>query len=347
MTVPTRPCGSSGLDLPVMGLGCWAFGGGQYWGPQSQADVEAVVHRALDAGITYFDSAEAYNAGASESALGRALAGRRDRAIIGTKISPDHTHPAVLRAHCEASLTRLSTDRIDLYLVHWPINANSLRHFSTEAGEPPSVPEAFETLAALRREGKIRFIGVSNFGVRQLGEAMATGAPLAANELPYNLLMRGCEAELLPECARRGLGVIGYMALMQGLLSHRFTSFDGLPAARTRTRHFSSARPGSRHGEPGLEVETAAALRAVSDLAAEAGLPVSDLALAWAMANPAIACTIVGCRNEAQLAQNLRALAVNLPGDLLARLDAATAPLAAQLGPGVDYYQGKSDSRSC
>jgi aryl-alcohol dehydrogenase-like predicted oxidoreductase len=349
VTVATRPCGASGLDLPVLGLGCWAFGGGQYWGPQSQPDVDAVVHRALDVGVTYFDTAEGYNAGASEVALGQALDGRRTRAIIGSKISPNHTHPAVLRAHCEASLSRLRTDWIDLYLVHWPINASSMRHFTGDPDvltRPPSAAEAFDTLAALRREGKIRFVGVSNFGVQQLSEALASAAPIAANELPYNLLMRACEQELLPACARAGVGVLGYMALMQGLLSGRFTSFDSVPAARTRTRHFSPARPGSRHGEPGLEAETAAALQSISEIAAGAGLPVSDLALAWAVANPAIACTIVGCRNEQQLADNLRALTVRLPDHVMAALDHATRALAARLGPSIDYYQGAADSRS-
>jgi myo-inositol catabolism protein IolS len=347
--IETRPCGAGGLSLPIMGVGCWAFGGGEYWGGQSQRDVEAVVHGALDAGVGYFDTAEAYNGGASEAALGKALAGRRARALIGSKISPDHTRPAVLRAHCEASLSRLGTDYLDLYLVHWPINPSSLRHFTSDpaaAAEPPRTAEAFATLEALRREGKVRFVGVSNFGVKQLDEALATGVPLAANELPYNLLMRACERELLPECARRGVGVLGYMALMQGLLSRPFTSFDGLPPARTRTRHFAGTRPGSRHGQAGLEEETATALRAVGALAADAGLPVSDLALAWAMANPAIACTIVGCRNQAQLADNLRALEVRLDPALLVALDAATAALAARLGPSVDYYQGTADSRS-
>jgi myo-inositol catabolism protein IolS len=350
-TVPTRPCGSSELALPALGLGCWAFGGGQYWGPQSDADVEAVVDGALDVGMTYFDTAEAYNGGASESALGRVLAGegRRARALIGTKISPSNTRPATLRAHCEASLQRLQTDWIDLYLVHWPITANSLRHFTTDPtliGDPPRVAEAFDTLAALRREGKIRQVGVSNFGVRQLEEAVATGVPLAVNELPYNLLMRAPEAALFAACARHGLGVIGYMALMQGLLSAPFTSFEGLAPARARTRHFAGTRPGSRHGEAGFEEETAAALRAVSAIAAEAALRVSDLALAWAIGNPAVTCTIVGCRNRRQLEENLRALDVRLDDGVRARLDQATRGLAEKLGPSVDYYQGTADSRS-
>jgi aryl-alcohol dehydrogenase-like predicted oxidoreductase len=136
------------------------------------------------------------------------------------------------------------------------------------------------------------------------------------------------------------------MALMQGLLSGRFASFDDVPAARTRTRHFSGARPGSRHRQPGFEAETAQALRAIGDVASEVGLAVSDLALAWALASPAISCTIVGCRNVAQLEDNLRAAAVRLSRELKERLDRATDEVLAKLGPGVDYYQSPADARA-
>ena len=346
--VDLRPCGTSGLSLPKMAIGCWSFGGGNYWGAQSQADVEAVVHRAIDLGINAFDTAEAYNAGASETSLGQALAGRRARALVVSKVSPDHTSPAVLRAHCEASLRRLDSDWIDLYLVHWPINASSIRHFTSDEAllrQPPDVAEAFATLADLRREGKIRYLGVSNFGVEQLAEARAAGADLAANELPYNLLMRGIEPALLPACARQGIGVLGYMALMQGVLCGPLRPFDELPAARTRLRHFSSERPGSRHGEPGIEAETWAALQAIGAIAAEAGLPIADLALAWAMANPAVTSTIVGCRTAEQLEDNVRACSIDLSREVLDSLERATAPILARLGPTVDYFQSAGDSR--
>jgi myo-inositol catabolism protein IolS len=347
--VETRACGSSGLRLPAVGLGCWAFGGGEYWGAQSQDDVDDVVHAALDLGITYFDSAEAYNGGASESSLGRALAGRRQRALIGTKVNPSNTAPATLRAHCEASLRRLGTEWIDLYMVHWPINVSAIRHFSDDAAllaQPPALGAALETLEALKREGKVRQWGVSNFGVKQLEEVTALGFQPAADELAYNLLMRGIEAAVLPWCRERGVGVLGYSALMQGLLSGRFTSIDDLPPARTRTRHFAGTRKGSRHGGAGVEAETMAALRAIADIAAEVGVPVADLSIAWAVANPAITCTIVGCRNRTQLEENVRALSLTLTPAVKARLDRATDEVLAKLGPHIDYYQSVADSRS-
>ena len=130
-----RQCGDSGLRLPLLGVGAWSFGksSDDYWGEQSQREAEAVVARAIDLGCAYFDTAEGYNDGRSESALGKLLRGRRDQVLIGTKISPANTRPEALRQHCAASLARLQTDYIDVYMVHWPI-ASEL------------VPEAFATL---------------------------------------------------------------------------------------------------------------------------------------------------------------------------------------------------------
>lgn len=343
-----RPCGSTGLRLPDLGLGTWAFGGGTYWGPQDQGDVDEVVSYALDHGVTYFDTAEMYNDGASERSLGRALRGRRDRALIGSKVSPSNAYPTKLRACCEASLARLGTDHLDIYMVHWPIHANSISHFTTDPqviAHPPSSAEAFLTLADLQREGKIRHIGVSNFGVRQLQEVLDLGVRIAVNELPYNLLMRAIEAEIAPFCRTHGIGIIGYMTLMQGVLGGAFTSFDQVPPMRLRTRHFHPQRPGSRHGEPGFEPETWNTLQAIREIAAETRLPVSDVAIAWALGNPDIGCVLAGCRTRAQLEENVRAAQMRLAEPIRARLDAATADLLRLLGSNPDYYQGRAAAR--
>ena len=344
-----RPCGRSGLNLPVMGLGTWAFGGGSYWGPQDQGDVDKVVAHALDHGINYFDTAEMYNAGASETSLGQALRGRRDQALIGSKVSPSHTRPADLRARCESSLRRLGTDRIDIYMVHWPIHANSIRHFTDDPdliAHPPTVEEAFLTLAALKAEGKIRHIGVSNFGTRQLAEVNAVGVQLAVNELPYNLLMRAVESEILPYCRLHGIGVIGYMTLMQGLLAGDFTSLDALPPMRTRTRHFSSLRAASRHGEAGFEQQTWRAVVAIRQIAREERVPLADLAIAWALSNVDVTCVLAGCRTLTQLDENARAVHLRLAPDTIRRLNDAGEEVLRLLGPNPDYYQGVANSRT-
>lgn len=345
----SRLCGQSGLSVPVLGLGTWAFGGGNYWGPQDQGEVNEVVTRALDHGITYFDTAEMYNAGASETSLGRALRGRRGRAIIGSKISPSNTRPANLRARCEASLSRLQTDHIDLYMVHWPIHANSIRHFTDDPdliAHPPSVEDAFATLISLQQEGKIRYIGVSNYGVRQLDEVLALGVKVAVNELPYNLLMRGIELEIAPYCRKNGIGIIGYMTLMQGVLAGNFPSFDELSPMRTRTRHFSCRRPESRHGEAGCEAETWLALERIRQIAHEENLPLADLSIAWALHNQDISCVLAGCRTLAQLEENARAVSARLSPNTVHQLNSVSEPILRLLGPNPDYYQGVADTRT-
>ena len=343
-----RECGRSGLKLSRLGLGCWAFGGGDYWGPQDQSDVDAVVRRAFELGVNYFDTAEVYNEGRSESSLGRALLCLpRDRVVIGTKVSPAHVQPATLPRRCEASLRRLATDYIDLYMVHWPITLRSIRHFDAEASVCPAVDEAFAALVRLRDQGKVRHIGVSNHSLARLDEALGHCPTLVANELPYNLLSRAIEGELLPGCVERGMGVIGYMALLQGVLTDRYTTLHDIRPWQRRTRHFDAAgAPDARHGLRGAEEGTRSALRELRALGREHGHTLSELALMWTIANPGLTCSLVGSRTAAQVEANLRAVARPLAADLVARLNAVTQPLKERLGPSFDYYESPENDRT-
>ncbi len=329
--------GNAGMSLSVLGIGCWSFGGGEgdYWGPQDERDVAEVVGRALDLGATYFDTAEAYNDGRSEEALGQALRSgrRRAEALIGTKVGPDHATPAGLRQHCEASLRRLGTDHIDLYMIHWPITQHP-------------VADAFATLADLRDEGKIRWIGVSNFGVQQLTEALATGAPIAANQLAYNLVSRSIEPEILPLCRARGIAVLAYMPLMQGLLTGKYATPDEVPPIRARTRHFRGDRSLARHGEPGAEVETFDALAGIRAVAGRLGVTMSDLALAWVAQRPGVASVILGVRTTEQLDAGFRGVQLRLSPDVIAELDAITDPVLRVLGTNADIFQGGGRGRT-
>jgi len=344
-----RKSGRSDLELSLMGVGCWSFGGGDYWGEQDQRDVDAVVNRALDLGCTYFDTAEAYNAGGSEASLGIAIKSRRDEAIIGSKVSPCNTQPATLRQHCEASLKRLQTDRIDLYMIHWPIHPHSIRHFCDDEAiinNPPSVQDAFATMMQLQSEGKLRHIGVSNFGVTQLAEALDTGATIAINELPYNLLCRAIELEILPFCREKGIGILSYIPLMQGLLAGKYATPDDVPPKRARTRHFRGTRPGSRHEGPGAEDETFAAIDRIRQIAGQHDISMSDLAIAWCAAEPAVTSVLAGARNVHQLEQNVRAVSLKLDPPVVVELNAATAELMRILGPSPDYYESEANCRA-
>lgn len=335
-----RPCGSSGLSLPVLGIGCWSFGGGAYWGDQRQRDATEIVARAIELGCSYFDTAEVYNDGRSESALGVALAGRRHEAIVGTKLSPHHARPRDLRRRCEASLGRLRTDYLDLYMLHWPLHPRSIPHYTDDpalAASPPDTDAAFEELLRLRDEGKIRYLGVSNFGRRQLEEVAAY--EVAVDEICYNLLTRAVEYEILPHCRTNRIGVIGYMPLLQGILTGKYASVRDIPPQRTRTRHFRGDRPGSRHGEPGHEEllqETLDRIRAVAD---DLGVPMMRLALAWTMSGPAVSCVINGVRDVGQLLENVSAATTRLDQATMEALDAATGTLKHALGPSPDLYE--------
>ncbi|HUL77028.1 MAG TPA: aldo/keto reductase [Vicinamibacteria bacterium] len=343
-----RECGRSGLKLSVLGLGCWAFGGGEYWGRQDQSDVDAVVRRAFDLGVNYFDTAEVYNEGRSESSLGQALRDLpRDRVVIGTKVSPAHVQPATLLRRCEASLRRLGTDYIDLYMVHWPITPLSIRHFDAEAGACPAVDDAFATLLRLRDQGKVRHVGVSNHSLARLDEALHHCPSLVANELPYNLLSRAIEWETLPGCAERRVGVIGYMALLQGVLTDRYPTLAEIRPWQRRTRHFDAAGArGARHGLRGEEEATRSALNQLRALCREEGHPLAELAVMWTVANAGLTCSLVGSRSISQVEANLRAVARPLAADVMARLDAITRPLKERLGRSFDYYESPENDRT-
>lgn len=344
-----RKLGSSDLYVGKIGLGCWAFGGGNYWGEQNQKDVDRVVHGALDLGVNYFDTAEVYNEGASENSLGIALKGRRSEAVIGTKVSPANTEPSALRKHCEESLRRLDTDYIDLYMLHWPISSNSIKHYSDDAcliASPPSLLGAMETLNALKKEGKVREIAVSNHGVNQMRQVLVTGSKIVANQLAYNLFSRAIEANVLPMCVKQNIGIIAYMPLQQGLLTGKYEHADEIRPMLARSRHFYHGRgSGSRHGEDGAEAEIFQALAGIRDIAQELQIDMSVLALSWVIANPAITTAIVGARNANQLASNLAAAKYQLDESTRLRLDNITRPVLGKLGDNPDYYQNRLNSR--
>jgi aryl-alcohol dehydrogenase-like predicted oxidoreductase len=345
----TRRLGHSDLNVSILGMGCWQYGGGSYWGEQSQSDVDDVVREAVNLGINYFDTAEVYNDGDSERSLGIAMKGLRDRMIIGSKISTGNIRPAQIKRHCEASLNRLQTDYIDLYMLHWPINRLSIKHYTNDElllNEPPDLSEVLGALSLLKQEGKIRHIGISNHGVEQMKQAESTGIPVAANELAYNLFSRAIEADILPYCVNRDIGIIGYIPLMQGLLSGKYSSFQEMKPLHLRTRHFHQSRgEGARHGEEGAEAELEQALTQIREVADELGVTMGTLSLAWSTANTAVSTTIVGSRNIQQLRSNAEAATLTLSGEVMSRLNEITQPVLSKLGDNPDYYENRYNSR--
>jgi len=350
-TMELRRCGASDLKLSALGLGCWEFGGGAYWGECSQQDVDAVVRRSVELGINYFDVAEAYNEGRSEESLGRAVRGvSREQLVIGTKVSPSNCYRNTLPRHCEASLRRLGLDYVDLYMIHWPIHPHSIRHFTRDESviqNPPTIEEALAALSRLKEQGKIRCIGVSNFGRERLEEARRICPGLVVNQVPYSLLTRGIELESLPQCRRLGVGVIGYMTLLQGVLADRYPTLDAAPPYQRRTRHFDSRRSAlARHGEDGAEAETNAALAGIRRIMQEYGMTMPEIATKWALSGQGITCCLIGVRSVRRLEDNVRAAAQPLPPEIVARLNATTQPVLDKLGNSFDYYESLENNRT-
>ncbi len=326
-----RQLGNSKLMVSPIALGFWGIVGGDYWGPQDETDTINTVSAALDAGINFFDTAEGYGNGYSEEMLGRALGGRRDEAIIASKVSQANLAPTDIRAACERSLKRLNTDTIDLYQVHWPSRAIPFE-------------DSMSTLLDLQREGKIRVIGVSNFGVLDMPDMLQFGR-YDANQLPYSLLWRAIEFDIQPQCAENNISILPYSPLNQALLTGRYSNADEMPFSRTRTRHFRPDRRDSRHYTDGFEDETFAALDDIRQICADIGQSMVHVALAWLLHKPAIDSVLAGARNPQQVESNVIAGNLALSAETMQRLDDATADLKAKLGPDPDMWGVGADSR--
>jgi len=326
-----RTLGQTGITVSTVAMGCWAIVGDSTWGPQDEAESLATIQAALDAGVNFFDTAEAYGDGYSESLLGRALAGRRHEAVIATKVSPSYLSQDEVRRHCERSLQRLGTDYVDLYQIHWPSRSVPLA-------------ETMEALDTLRQQGKVRAIGVSNFGLQDLSDLLAVGR-CETNQLPYSLLSRAIEYAIQQKCIGAGIGILCYSPLAQGLLTGKFSSPDEVPEGRARTRHFSKERPQTRHGEAGCEAETFAALEEIHRLSARVHAPMATLALAWLLHQSGVTTVIAGARHPDQIVQAAHAADLQLSHETMAELTAATDTVKRMLSPNPDLWQPAAESR--
>lgn len=323
--------GQSGLNVSTYALGCWPFAGGSFWGEQDDAVSIATVHAALDAGINFFDTAEAYESGTSERVLGKALVGRRDQAIIATKVAPNHLTADGVVAACEQSLRYLQTDYIDLYLIHWP-------------NWKVPLTETVGALEKLKEHGKVRAIGVCNFGVQDMTEILQLH-PIVTNQLPYSLLWRVIEREILPVCLANDIGLMCYSPLAQGLLTGRYASAEEVPSGIARTRYYASHRSDSSHGEPGCEEEVFGALAQIRRIAGEMGQPMAAVALAWLRQQPGVTSILMGARTPEEVELNIPALELQLSPDVIQALAQATEPVKDKLGNNPDMWLAPSRMR--
>jgi aryl-alcohol dehydrogenase-like predicted oxidoreductase len=319
------------LNVSRLCFGCWGIISDQHWGDRDRDAALDAIQTALDAGINFFDTAAMYGMGASERLLGTALAGRRDQVVIASKLAANRMHPAEVLESCEQSLRALDTDYLDLLQTHW-----------TSREVPLS--DTWESMLRLQEQGKIRYAGVCNAGLGDL-RAVASPRPPVTNQVPYSLLWRMVECEILPYCNSQGIGVLAYSPLMHGLLADKYRTADEVPPGRARTRHFGSHRPLTRHGEAGCESETFDALESIREICRELGRTMADVALAWCLQQPGVACVIAGAGSGEQVRRNATSLEQPLPDEAIRRLTEATQPLCEMLGPNPDLWQGAANSR--
>jgi aryl-alcohol dehydrogenase-like predicted oxidoreductase len=319
-----RQLGQSDLQITPIGLGAWAIGGEWMfgWGPQDDRDSIATIRRAIDVGINWIDTAAAYGLGHSEVIVGRALRDvpRNERPYVFTKstlvwdeqhIVTHNLRPESLRREAEQSLRRLDTDRIDLYQLHWPVWPNS-----PPGHDPGSLEPAWETLAALQRQGKVRHIGICNADAEQLARLHRI-ARVTSLQPPYSILRRDIEAQTLPFCQQHGIGVIVYSPMQSGLLTGKMTRarFAALPESDWR-------RKGKYFQEP-LFTDALRVVERLETIGQRERRRAGEIAIAWTLRHPAVTAAIVGARRPDQISELVGAGDVKLTTQQMAEIDGA------------------------
>lgn len=299
-----RKLGNTDLEISIIGFGAWAIGGSGWqfgWGPQHDVDSIAAIYRALDSGINWIDTAAVYGLGHSEKIVAEALSGMSERPFIFTKCALcwDENRKIYaslkadsIRKECEDSLIRLETDVIDLYQIHWP-NPND------------DIEEGWSTLAQLQKEGKVRYIGVSNFNVKQIKRAEKI-APVSSLQPPYSLLNRDIEKEILPYCNKQNIGTIIYSPMASGLLSGRMTREEISFLAPDDWRRLDP-----EFQDPRL-TKNLQLVEKLTEFGNKYNVIPGVIAIAWTLKNSNVNAAIVGGRSSEQVDEFVKAAEIQL-----------------------------------
>jgi len=312
-----RTLGNSDLHLTPIGFGAWAIGGGNWefaWGSQDDSESVSAIHRALELGVNWIDTAAIYGLGHSEEIVGRALKTSSHKPLVFTKCSMRwHTDRSISRSlrkeslaeELDNSLRRLGVETIDLYQIHWP-------------NPETEIEEGWEALARFREQAKIRWIGVSNFSVDQMKRAQKI-APITSLQPPYSMLRTAVETEILPFAQANGIGVINYSPMVSGLLTGKMTAerVAAFPADDWRRRAIEFNEP-----RLGRNLQLVEVLREIGN---GHGVSPGVIAVAWTLHNPAITAAIVGGRSAAQVEGLAPALQFRLSEDEYSRINAFLA----------------------
>ena len=310
-----RTLGTDGPEISVIGLGTWAIGGGDWpfgWGAQDEQDAINTIVRAVDLGVNWIDTAAVYGFGQSELLVGKALAAisGSQRPLIATKcgridngdgsIGKSLKRESVI-AECEASLQRLGVDCIDLYQMHWP--------------EPDEqIEEGWATLLDLQKQGKVRYVGVSNHSAAQMQRLSQIGA-IQSSQPPYSMIADEAEASVLPYCGEQGIGVVCYSPMGKGLLTGAFNA-----ERATNLEESDHRRRDPRFQPPQLEINLRF-VRSVEQIAEQLGWTMAELAIAWVLRRSEVTSAIVGSRSPSQIEQTVLAAERDLDEGTLNEVD--------------------------
>ncbi len=316
-TVERRRLGNSDLDITPIGFGAWAIGGGDWrfgWGAQDDAESIAAIHKAVELGINWIDTAAVYGFGHSEEIVRKALDGMSERPYVFTKCGlvpsaddaktpVENISAASIKRECEASLRRLNVETIDLYQIHWPTD------------DIADIEEAWTAMTDLQRAGHVRYIGVSNFDVAEMQRALQVG-PITSLQPPFSLVKPEVEQTILPFCHERGIGTIVYSPMGAGLLTGAMTRERALalPPDDWRSKNAEFQEPKLSRNLKIVDLLVAIGKRHERSA--------GEVAIAWTLHHPAVTAAIVGARSAAQVEGNINALTFRLTDEEFAEIEA-------------------------
>jgi aryl-alcohol dehydrogenase-like predicted oxidoreductase len=314
-----RPFGQTGIQISAIGIGCWEIGGG--YGSIEEADFIKAVNRALDLGINCFDTAEAYGFGASEKSLAKALGSRRKEAVITTKFGIGYKEAPNFRdsgrqrilASIEKSLTNLGTDYVDVYMVHWP-----------DVNTP--FEETVLALGDLVKQGKVRAVGISNFRLSQIETSMKARR-VDVVQYCWNMFDRRMQKEIFPYCREHSIGVMAYGSLAYGLLTGAFTEDTNFESDdwRARRGRMGGINLFQHLFGPDYFPKNVRAVEELKSMAKRYGKSLPQFALRWTLSNPIVSTALVGCRNVAEVEDNVGALGWSISDADMKEIDAIFA----------------------
>jgi aryl-alcohol dehydrogenase-like predicted oxidoreductase len=324
-----RQFGRSGIKVSAIGIGCWEIGGG--YGSIEESEFIKAVNRALDVGITCFDTAEAYGFGASERSLAKALGSRRNEAVIVTKFGVGYQDATNFRdssakrvaASIEKSLKNLETDHVDVYMVHWP-----------DVNTP--FEETMGALDALVKQGKVRAVGISNFRLNQIETSMRTRR-IDVAQYCWNMFDRRMAQEIFPYCQRNEIGVMAYGSLAYGMLTGTFNEEMNFESDdwRARRGRMGNINLFQHLFGPDYFLKNLRAVEELKSLAQRYGKSLPQFALRWTLSNPVISTALVGCRNEKEVNDNSGAVGWSISDDDMKAADAIFAKHGVNHTPSV------------